>query len=218
MKSTLRSALVISFILLLLPKPGQAQKINQPEGSLRVDLLLPLTTANFTFNRFMDGLIDFSIAYQHNIYEGLYLGVGAHYVYTRIDPLSLGDEVTGGLHFPGAYGKIGFEKFFTNKFGLDFGVKGGYTYVFGTNDTCSAKGEQPFIESMPFIQTQLQLTLMASERSGFSLTLGYSHYFDNFRPEYICYDDFSGYKGSDQAGITQMFSVGFSYAYYFNRN
>lgn len=208
---TIKFLLPITFIFFTF-QWGKAQKILQPKGSLRTDLMLPLTTSNLTYKRFLDGLVDFSFGYQHNVFKGMYLGGGAHYYYAQIDPFALNSDVKGGLHYTGAYGKLGYEKFLSEKFAIDFGVKGGYTYLFSVNDSCATSYQSHF----PFIQTQLSLTLMASEKSGFSLSIAYNHYFDNFRPEYVCFDSFSGYTPSNYAGISQTLSIGFSYVYYFN--
>lgn len=202
---------LLGLFIFSLSHQTNAQKVKQPKGSLRVDLMLPLTTSNLTYKRFLDGLVDFSLGYQHNVFKGMYLGTGLHYYYAHIDPFALKSDVKGGLHYAGAYGKLGYEKFISEKFAVDFGVKGGYTMMYSVNDSCS----NGFQTGMPFMQTQLQLTLMASEKSGFSLSIGYSHYFDNFRPEYVCFDKFSGYEPSNYAGISQTLSIGFSYIYYF---
>ena len=71
----------------------------------------------------MQGLIQSSAQYQYAFKSGFCLGAGIHYTYFTINEFRVPSKVYGGIHTPALYVTVGHEKFWTERFGTDFGVK-----------------------------------------------------------------------------------------------
>lgn len=195
------------------------RQVQQSKSSFKIDLCLPNTVANYAFNRIHNGLADVSMYYQYNVFNGLTVGGGLRYAYFMIDQFSVSNPISGGLHMPSAFLKVGYEKFTTDRFAYEWSLNSGYTYAVSSNDSTKAILGEPFIDQDVFIQPKLGLYLIADQSAAFSLILSYTWFLNNFRPEYHAQDGFSGtgMKPSDWAGVTQFFSVGFGYSHYFGR-
>ena len=215
--------LIFSLLLLFILSGVYSQrKVQQSKGSFKMDLCLPNTVANYAFNRIYNGLVDVTAYYQYNVFNGLTVGGGLRYAYFMIDQFYVSnpkDKIEGGLHMPSAFLKVGYEKFTTDRFAYEWSLNSGYTYAVSTNDSTKAILGKPFVDQDIFIQPKLGMYLIAEENTAFSLILSYTWFLNNFRPEYHAQDGFSGtgMKPSDWAGVTQFFSVGFGYSYYFGR-
>lgn len=212
-------SILVAIVCLSLFQLNAQQRVRQSKGSFKVDLCLPNTVANYAFDRVHNGLGDASVYYQYNVYEGLTIGGGVRYAYFMIDQFSVSNPITGGLHFPAGYLKVGFEKFSNDRFAYEWSLNSGYMMALSTNDSTDAKLGEPFIDQGIFIQPKLGMYVMAEQNSAFSLMFSYTWFLNNFRPDYHAQETFpgTGMKPPDWAGVTQFFSVGFGYSYYFNR-
>jgi len=216
--------LYILIVLVLLLSGGNviAQSMSiQPKGSLAVDIGIPTAERNKAFDNLLEGLFNGGIGYQYNIHKGLTIGGGAKYSFFINDRFALNQTIgPGAMHIPAAYVKVGYEKFTTDRFSFNFGIRGGYSAMIMVNDSNSVNIGGPFIKKSFFVEPQLEL-LMTSERgepNGFSLVLGYNFYFSEFNPEFISRDKFLGLLPEDNLGFTKFFSLGFGYRHYFGMN
>lgn len=195
------------------------ERFKQASGSIKFDLGLPNTVANYAFDRIHNGLGDAAVYYQKNVLNGLTLGGGLRYSYFMIDQFSVSNPITGGLHFPAGFLKVGYEKFTTDRFAYEWSLNSGYMMAISSNDSTKANLGEPFIDGGVFIQPKLGMYLVAEESSAFSLMVSYTWFLPNYRPDYHAQESFpgTGMKPEDWAGVTQFFSVGFGYSYYFGR-
>lgn len=214
----------ILFCLLLLMANNSAKSQGlsyQPEGSFTVDVGIPTGEKNVAFSSILEGLFNGGVGYQYNIYKGLTIGAGAKYSFFTNNRFALKQTVgEGGLHIPAAYLKVGYEKFTTDRFSFNFSVRGGYSTLISVNDSSTVKLGKAFTESTFFVEPQLEL-LLTSEKNdpnAFSLVLGYSIYFAEYRPEYLSRENFTGFLPEYSEGLTRFFSLGFGYRYYFGLN
>ncbi|MFT4600784.1 MAG: hypothetical protein ACI857_000961 [Arenicella sp.] len=209
------------FICLLFALNTNAQvKVFEPEGSISVDIGIPAQGQNESFKRVMNGLFNGGINYQYNIFKGLTLGVGVKYSFMIINSFALNNAEWGGsLHMPSAYGKIGYERFITERFSISVGARMGYTYLLSSNDSCKAELGKPYQESTFFVEPQIELLLLTDKNSagGFSFVLGYNMVFSEFGPHYLCLDKIPNLFEEDYQGITRFLSVGFGYRHYMGR-
>ncbi len=193
-------------------------QIIEPKGSFSVDIGIPTAERNVAFSNILEGLFNGGVGYQYNIYKGLSIGGGAKYSYFVNNRFALNKTIgKGGLHIPAGYAKISYEKFTTDRFSFNFGVRVGYSQMISINDSTKINLGQPYTKETFFIEPQLELLLTtdSNEPSGFSLVLGYNFYFAEYKPEFLAREQFIGLLPEWSNGITRFFSIGFGYRYYF---
>ena len=196
-------------------------KVFQPTGSMSVDIGIPAQGKNESFGRVMNGLFNGGINFQYNVYGGLTIGIGVKYSYFIINTFALNNaNWRGGLHMPSAYGKIGYERFITERFSINFSTRLGYTMMVSANDSCKIKMGQPYTENTFFLEPQIEMLFTTEKESphGFSLVLGYVFNMAQFGPQYLCMDKIPNLFEEDYVGITRFLSIGFGYRYYMGRN
>ena len=191
-----------------------------PKGAVSVDVGIPTLAENFAFRRTMTGLFNGGIGYQHNLFKGLTLGAGAKFSFFTINPSTVPAGWTGGIYIPAVYGRLGYEKFTTERVSMAAWCKAGYAAMMGVGDSCKIKNGGPFVEGAFFFEPQLEVCLLTEKggANGFSFILGYNFVFSNFRPDYLCVDGITNLSGEDYEGITRFLSIGFGYRYYLGRN
>lgn len=220
MSKFLSKTILIVLIFISSSVFGQ-EKVFEPTGSLSVDVGIPAQGRNESFGRVMNGLFNGGINYQYNVFKGLTLGVGLKHSYFIINTFALNNASwRGGLHMPSAYGKVGYEKFITERFSVNASTRLGYTMMISSNDTCKTTPQGVFTEGAFFFEPQVELlfTTDKGEPHGFSLVLGYNFVFTEFGPKYLCMNSIPNLFEEDYQGITRFLSIGFGYRYYMGRN
>lgn len=200
---------------------SQQDRVFEPKGSLSTDVGIPAQGENESFGRVMNGLFNGGINYQYNVFGGLTIGAGVKYSYFIINTFALNNaNWRGGLHMPSVYGKIGYEKFITDRFSINLSARMGYTMMVSANDSCQIKMGQPYTENALFVEPQIELLFTTEKESphGFSMVLGYVFNMAEFGPRYLCMDDIPNLFEEDYVGITRFLSIGFGYRYYMGRN
>lgn len=200
---------------------AQGEKVFEPTGSISIDVGIPAQGQNDAFGYVMNGLFNGGCNFQYNVWGGLTLGIGAKYSYFITNPFALNNaEWRGGVHMPSAYGKIGYERFITERFSLNVSARMGYTMMVSTNDSCKVKLGKPFTESAFFLEPQIELLFTTEKESphGFSLVVGYVFNGARFGPDYLCLESIPNVLEEDYQGMTRFLSIGFGYRYYLGRN
>jgi hypothetical protein len=208
-------------LLILVSNVGFSQeKVFQPTGSLSIDVGIPAQGKNESFGRVMNGLFNGGVNYQYNVLGGLTVGAGMKYSFFIINTFALNNSNWGGeLHIPSVYGKVGYERFTTERFSVTPSFRFGYSVLLSANDSCKASLGGPYTESSFFAEPQIELLLLTDKGSsdGFSLVVGYNFVFSEFGPRYLCLDNIPNLFPEDYVGITRYFSIGFGYRYYMGR-
>jgi hypothetical protein len=211
--------ILFSVFVLLISHTSISQSASiQPKGSFMVDVGIPTNEKNRAFDSVLEGLFNGGLGYQYNIYKGLTVGGGLKYSFFINDRFALNQTAgPGGMHIPAIYGKVGYEKFTTDRFSFNFGIRGGYSSMIMVNDSNIVNIGKPYFQESFFIEPQLELlvTTEKGEPNGFSLVLGYAVYFSEFNPKFISRDKFIGMLPEDIEGFTRFFSLGFGYRHYF---
>lgn len=191
-----------------------------PKGAISVDVGIPTLSQNFAFRRTMTGLFNGGIGYQYNVFKGLTVGAGAKFSFFTVNPSTVPAGWTGGVYLPAVYGRLGYEKFTTDRVSVSAWGKVGYAAMMGVGDSCKAKLGGPFVEGAFFFEPQVEICLLTEKggANGFSFVLGYNFYFSNFRPEYLCVDGITNLTDVDYEGITRFLSIGFGYRHYLGQN
>ena len=200
---------------------AQSNKVFEPEGSWSIDVGIPAQGRNESFGRVMNGLFNGGGNFQYNIFKGITLGVGVKYSFFIINTFALNNaDWRGGLHMPSAYGKVGYEKFISERFSINVSTRLGYTMMVSANDSCKVAMGGPYTEGVFFAEPQVEALFTTEKESphGFSLVLGYVFNMSEFGPKYLCMDDIPNLFEEDYVGITRFLSIGFGYRYYMGRN
>jgi hypothetical protein len=203
------------FVFLLIFGHVVAQTEIKPKHSFKIDLCLPNALINKPFKSIMQGLVQADPYYQYTTQFGLSFGAGVDFRYFTINEFRLPGKVKGGMSFVGGFAKIGFEKFITPKFAIDCGVRLGYDYVISKNAYELSVLGKPHTFTTPYIEPTLSLYLTTDENSAFCLTLGYTFMGMKFSADELQLSEITGYSANQFTKISQIFSVGFGYSYYF---
>lgn len=209
----------LSILLLLLvglTSEAYSQTDFAPNGSFKVEISLPNNVTNKAFKELMQGLVTITPSYQYTFDNSFSVGGGLRYGFFNVNEFKNNIGMNGGLHIAGAFVKVGQEKFY-GKFGLDYGVRLGYTMnFFATNKNKELLGK-PFVDNGGFVEPTIGFALMASENSSFRLALGYAFHTFKLRPSQMGVEEFSGVDPTKLNEITTYFTIGFGYSFYFGR-
>ena len=187
----------------------------KPKFTYNIELGLPVATSNQPFKDIMQGLVTLNTYQQYSFPFHLNLGVGIKYSYFTVNEFAISEPVFGGIHSGGAYGKIGWDKFYGDVFATDFGVKVGYAEHFITTDVNQANGVNPVRFSNVFVEPVFSLILKADQRNSYRLNLGYTFYGFPYQPTDIGLESNGDYTPDVINNSTQFFFVGFGYSFYF---
>lgn len=207
---------ILLLFLLSLTSTTYSQTEFAPNGSFKVEISLPNNVTNKAFHELMQGLVTVTPSYQYTFDNSFAIGGGLRYGFFNVNEFKNNVGMNGGLDMVGAFVKIGQEKFY-GKFGLDYGVRIGYSMnLFMTNKNKELLGK-PYVDNSGFVEPTIGFALMASENTSFRLALGYAFHAFQFRPEQMGVDTFGGIDPSSLNELTTYFTIGFGYSYYFGR-
>lgn len=190
-----------------------------PKGSFSVDIGIPTAQQNKAFSKVLEGLFNGGVGYQYNVYKGISVGGGVKYSYFINNRFALNKTVgKGGMHIPAVYAKVSYEKFTTDRFSFNLGVRFGYSDMISFNDSTRVNLGKPYYIQTFFIEPQIELLMTSdsNEPNGFSLVLGYNFYFEEYGTEFLARQQFIGFLPEWSNGYTRFFSLGFGYRHYFD--
>jgi hypothetical protein len=218
-KKYLKHTLLVLLILLGTSANSQ-NKVFEPTGSFSVDVGIPAQGKNDAFGRVMNGLFNGGLTYQYNIIKGFTLGVGAKYSFFLLNSFAFNNSLTGGYHIPSVFGKLGYEKFITERFSITPSLRMGYSMIVSSNDSCKVNNGGSYTEGAFFIEPQVELLLLTDKNAagGFSFILGYNFLLNEFSYDQLCLNNIPNLLEEDYEGITRFLSIGFGYRYYMGRN
>jgi hypothetical protein len=193
----------------------KAQEID-PDDSFTLDLCLPNAIYNLPYQKIMQGLVHVSTHYQYAFKSGLYAGVGAHYSYFAINEFRVTPKVYGGIHSGAAFLKTGHEKFWSERFGTDIGIRAGWVRSYVVSDALTELGQSPQVREGIYFEPNLSLILTSDVNQSFRLTIGIPIYSYGFSPQLIGIEGNMGYDPQEFERNSSFLSVGFGYTYYLN--
>ena len=187
-----------------------------PDDSFTIDLCLPNATSNLPFQKIMQGLVHASTHYQYAFKSGYYVGAGVHYSYFAINEFRVQPKVYGGIHSGAAFLKTGHEKFWSERFGTDIGLRAGWVRSYVVSDALAEQGQSPQIREGLYVEPNISLVLTADVNQSFRLTIGYPLYAYPFSPQLIGIEGNMGYDPIEFERNSNFLSVGFGFTYYLN--
>ncbi len=188
-----------------------------PKHSFSLELGLPVSTSNKPYQSIMMGLINFAPYYQFTLQNHLSFGAGVNYSYFRVNEFKVPQKVIGGAHNVGVFGKIGWEKFHSMRFGTTAAVKVGYTQTHFITDLNRTNNGGPVSIDGIYVEPNVGLVLTAGEFISYSLVVGYAFQGYQFKTSHIGIDAKGGFSAKDYAKSTQFLTFGFGFTYYFKQ-
>jgi hypothetical protein len=197
---------------------ANGQGIIEPKHSFTLELGLPNSITNKAFREIMQGLVHVSPYYQYAFKNGIALGIGGRYSYFAINEFRVPSKVFGGNHSFGGFVKIGHEKFYSELFAIDAGVKLGYAQNVFYSDLLRSRGIDVVSKSSIYIEPIIGFVLASSESDTYRFTVGYSFINNSFKPWDIGYEvgNQIGYTSKELSPISSFLTVGFGYTHHFN--
>lgn len=205
---------IICICLFLISGSVFAQKI-EPKHTFNVELGLPNSFNNKAFKTIMQGLVNVSTYYQYAMKNSLAIGGGIKYTYFDVNEFKTPEPIFGGMHSAVGFLKVSREKFHTDRFATDMGVKFGYAMNFITTDLNKQTGVNPRQIDASFIEPTIGLILTADEKTSYRLVLGYGFQGFAFKPWQLGTQENGGYQEVDLQKTSQFFTIGFGFTYYF---
>ena len=192
----------------------KAQVID-PKHTFNIELGLPNGLVNKPFKNIMQGLVNVAPYYQYKFNKQLVVGLGIRYSYFAINEFKVSEPTYGGMHTGGIFLKAGWEKFHTDHFATEIGLKLGYTQNYFVSDRNDSLGMNPRIVNSTYLEPSIGLILTADEQSSYRLVVSYAFQGFGFRPDLIGLQTLGGYDPKDFNKVTSFLIVGFGYTYYF---
>lgn len=193
----------------------KAQEIT-PDDSFTFDLCLPNAMGNQAYRNIMQGLVHASMHYQYAFKSGYYIGLGSHYSYFAINEFRVTPKIYGGIHSAAAFLKTGHEKFWSERFGTDIGLRAGWVRSYILSDALEELQQSPQIREGLYLEPNISLILTADVNQSFRLTIGYPLYAYPFSPQLIGIEGNMGYDPIEFEKKSTFLSIGFGYTYYLN--
>jgi hypothetical protein len=188
-------------------------KIIVPQHSYSIDFALPVPIANKPFKGIMQGFARGSAFYRFGLKNGIYTGLGINYTYFQLNRFKITPQMRGGMHLANAYGTLGFEKYYTERAGIDAGVRIGYADITFHSDTLT----NPHKVSAALVEPYVAFCLSANHKTAYKWIFSYTFLGFGFSPERLGDYANQDFKISEYKRITRFLSFGFSYTHYFKQ-
>lgn len=191
-----------------------------PKHTFNMEIGIPVPMTNPYFKGLMKSVISSSPYYQYRLPNSLAFGAGVLYTYFQVDKFKVptAEPAKGGVHTIGCFGKISHEKFHTEQFATDFGVKIGYSKTyFKTDYNDSLHGKALSTNSM-FVIPTVGFILSVDEFTSYRFSVGYAFQGYSFSPHSLGISTNSGYNTAKFSHPTSCLIVGFGFTHYFGQN
>jgi hypothetical protein len=199
---------------LLIFSSATAQKID-PKYTFNVEIGLPVSVTNPLFGDVMQGLVNVSPYAQYSFPFHFHIGAGIKYSYFTINEFSVPEPRFGGVHSTGGFLKLGWDKFHSDRFATDLGVKVGYNQAFFTSYQSKGINVKNVQVGSSLLEATIGFILSADERNSYRWIIGYGIHGAGFRPDHIGLSSNGGYDPAKFNNVTSYLLVGFGYTYYF---
>ncbi len=188
-------------------------KVIKPKHTYAIDFALPVCISNKAFKGIMQGFIRFSGSYHYSLKNNFYIGLGGSYTYFQINRFKTFPNISGGMHISNGYLKLGYEKYYSERIGIDFGVREGFSQLIFHSDSLA----KPNTKLVNTIEPYFSFCLTGSHNTAYKWTLAYSFLGFGFNPQQV--GDFvnEDFEKSEFSRITQFLSFGFSFSHYFKQ-
>jgi hypothetical protein len=188
-----------------------------PKHTFNVIVGLPNTVVNKPFRRLMVGIVDVNPYYQFSLRNSIVFGAGVRYTLFKVNEFKTPVPIYGMMHSFGGFVKIGYEKFITTRFAVDFSVKVGFMGFSVDTDLNKNLHNGIYRYDAGFVEPTMGFILSATERSSYRLVFGYTVQSYAFKLSQIGTLNSGGYSIKENKRPTQFITFGLGYTHYFGK-
>lgn len=208
---------ILTLLIVVFVLQTNAQKI-EPKFTYNIELGLPNATFNEPYKDIMQGLLSAVTYGQFSFPFHLNVGFGTRYSLFTVNEFSVPDELYGQIHSVGGFIKIGYDKFITERFATDVGLRFGYGQNIINTDLNRKSGIGTVRVNSSLVEPVVGFILSVDQWNSFRLHLGYNIMNYGFRPQLLGLISDEMWNPNDYNKPTQAFVIGFGYTYYFNKD
>jgi hypothetical protein len=192
----------------------------KPKHTLTLELGLPIGMANKGFKEYLQGMVNFSPYYHFNFQNNLSIGIGVNYNLFKINHVLSPDvKNLGAIHSIGSFLEVGYEKFYTDRLGVDLSIKSGFSKLY-----LNSVNNKSIYFNIPtqltnYIEPNFSFILSADEYTAYRWMIGYviqNYKFDPTRLGFKSTKEIST-ETEEKNKLTQFLTFGFGFSYYFNQ-
>ncbi len=204
---------LFGIFLLVTPILLSQDLISNDKKSFVLELGMPIAMTNKAFNNLMKPIIYFSPCYQNQIKSDFRIGFGVHYTYWQINEFRVptDEPVKGGVHSVGAFVKPTFEKYYSTTFGIDAGIKLGYSQTFFVSDYNQNNGGTQETEAL-HVAPSFSMVFPNEERGAVRFSVAYHIQGFGFSPKRIGIQSNAGFDVSSFSNPSSYMFIGFGYS------
>jgi len=213
MTHSLKLQLAFICLALLPASPAVAQLIRNDKLHVTLEAALPSGRANPAYRQYLNGLITFQPKLQYKFAESWYVAGGARYSYATVSEFKVPVKTRGGEHVVGGFLEAGWCSWQSERFGLEFGIKGGLAQHYFITDLTRETG----IEKLTalYIQPTFSFILASDEAVAYRWIVGYCIDGYDFKPFHLGMETNGGFTSDDLNKPSQALLVGFAFSWYF---
>jgi hypothetical protein len=184
----------------------------KPHHSVSMEVGLPVSVRNKNFNGYMQGIINISPYYHYSFKNLLTTGFGFNYNYFWINHVLTNDSKNlGGIQSLGGFVRIGYEKFHTDRYGVDLNVKIGQSTLIFDTDNNRKLSKLPIMNVLS-VEPSIGFVVTADDQSSYRWVVSYTAQKYDFKPTLLGFA--ADNSSSSTNTFTQFLTVGFGYTYY----
>jgi hypothetical protein len=185
----------------------------KPLHSFSLEVGLPVALKNNYFKQYVQGMIYISPYYHYSFKNYLTAGIGLDYNYFWINHVFTNDPKNlGGIQSIGSFMRFGFEKFYTDRYGLDLNIKLGQSSLIFDTDKNRKLGKLPSLNVFT-VEPSIGFVVTADDRSSYRWVVSYTTQKYDFRPTLLGFTKDNS-SNNESSSYTNFLSVGFGYTYY----
>ena len=184
----------------------------KPHHSVSLEVGLPVAVRNKNFNGFMQGIVNISPYYHYSFKNLLTTGVGFNYNYFWVNHVLTNDSKNlGGIQSLGGFVRIGYEKFHTDRYGVDLNVKIGQSTLIFDTDNNRKLSKLPTMNVFS-VEPSIGFVVTADDQSSYRWVVSYTAQKYDFKPTLLGFAPDNSTSSNNT--FTQFLTVGFGYTYY----
>lgn len=199
---------------LILWSHNASSQIIEPKFTINAGLGLPSTISNEAYDSKIQGLVNGYFIGQYSFPFHFHVGAGISYSLNVINEFAFTTPISGQFHNAMGFLNIGYDQFYTDKFGVDVSLRLGHSYNFVQSNLLKDTGESTRSFDASYIEGVLGFFLAADEKSSFRLSLGYGGQGYTFDQTMVGMPNKGVYTESESNKFTQFFTLTFGYTYY----
>lgn len=195
-------------------RAGFSKLIEDDRLNVTMELCLPSGRANPAFRSYLNGLVNVQPKVQYKVLTNWYVAAGPKYSYYTVSEFKVPKKTNGGAHTYGAFLEAGWQKWQTERFALEIGVKGGVAMTDFVTGLTREAGTPQRVTAM-YVEPTLSLILASDEAVAYRWIIGYNISGYDFKPYHIGQVSDGGYKPEDLNKPSQSLLVGFGMSWFF---